>query len=292
MILLVWLGVLAMLLALGLAILARRTIWGLRLRPANPSCTPSSELIILAARLVRGANMEVVPLLADWQARGVLAVERVGPDLNAEPRAAASPGPEWRFTVRDASGLGEVELSLLAAFVPSAPSTGATYLLRRDDVDARDRIWDAVRLAVGRQRASFGVMPRVAIPAAIGLIALAALGGVAALVGSVASGAGSTSIAFAFLGAFAMIVVVSISCRGGRRPTDGERDYRQGIRDLEAWVRETTEPNPALGGWAMLWNLPGVWATEAPEEVQRIRGRDRSFLRGDFARGIPEPAAL
>lgn len=281
-----------MVLSLVLTIIARRTIWGARLRPATPNPTPPPGPVLLAARLVRGANMEVVPLLADWQTRGVLDVERIGPDLNADPKVPASSGPEWRLTVLDASGLDGVELPLLAAFVPGAPVPGATYLLRREDVDARDRIWNAVRSAVDRQRASFGTRPRVATLTAVGLITLASVGGAAALVGSVLGQAKPMPIALAFLGAIAVIVVVSLICRGARRLTDAERQYRQGIRDVEAWVRQTTEPTASLAGWAMLWNLPGVWATGAPEKVRRLRGRDKSFLRGDFAQGIPEPAVL
>jgi hypothetical protein len=272
--------------ALIAAIVARRTVWGMRLRPPVANPTPPSGPIVLASRLLRGANLEVVPILADWHARGVLAVHRVGPDLPAEPNRASA-GPRWRFVVGDVRGLDAVETQLLSAFVPDA-RPGAESTLEREDIAQREQIAAAVRTALEAQRASFGARPRSGAGVAFALIAAALVGAALAMYGAFA-GNDTSAQAWAIVGAVVGVGVVIALCARAEQPTEAERAYRQQLLDLGEWVKTTESPNPALAGWAMLWNLPGEWAAVVPDEIAALRGRDRAFLRADFARRIPTP---
>lgn len=290
--LIAWAGGVVLLGALVLATVARRRIWGFRLAAATAARDRPAGTVLLAARSIRGAKMEVTPLLADWQARGVLDVARRGPDLTADRRTGAASGPEWQFTVLDASRVDAVELPVLQAFVPAAPARGATALLTREDTATRDAIASAISTAIARQRTTFGPQPLEAPAVAVALVAFAVVGGTAALVGTVVSAAGPVAIAFAFLGAVAGISLVVILCGRARRPSDAERQYRQAVRDLEAWVRSTDDPDPALAGWAMLWDLPGAWQSQMPTPITALRLRDRAFLRGDFAKEIATSTSI
>jgi len=286
MILLGWSGIVALVAAIVLAIIARRTVWGVRLDSAPP--VPARDVpagsVLFAARYLRGYTNELIPLLADWQARGVLAVEQRGTDLVGNARSGAAWGPEWQFTVLDASGLDAVELPVLRLLVADAPQRGASSYLRREDKAARDRILDGVAEAVTRQRALFGPRPIDKAWLAVLLPVLAIGGTLAAIVFFAIGNAGPYPIAWSLLGGAAGSALVIGLCRSGRRPSEAERAYRQSVRNLEGWVHSTTHIDPRLAGWAMLWNLPGPWAAGLPTSISSLVGRDMAFLRGDFVK--------
>jgi hypothetical protein len=290
MLVVAWGGAVMLVGSLVLAIVARRTVWGMKLvsKPPHAAATRPEGSVLLAAHDVRGFTNELVPLLADWQARGVLAVEQLGPFERGSSRTGAAWGPEWRFTVLDASGVDQVEFPLLRILVPEAPTPGATATLRRDDKEVRDKITEGVYEAIKVERDFFGPRPLTKPLLAIGLVALAVVGALASLVGAVVGGAGPYPIAWALLGGGGIGVVIAV-CRGARSPSEGERRYRQAVLDLEAWVHSTPTPDPRLAGWAMVWGLPGAWEASVPDSIASLRGRDRAFLRGDFAaRRIPK----
>ncbi len=291
MMLLGWLGVVLLVASVVLAILARRRLWGLRLRPAAPSSTPPQGSVLLAARAIRGTTMEITPLLADWQARGVLRVERRGADLPMGGGNSVASGPEWHFTVLDASTVDAIELPLLRILVPDAPATGASAVLLQTDAKARDRLFEAVYAAITRQRLAFGPTPSGESLPAVGLVVLTVLAWIAAVVGLAVAGANPVATASAFLGGLFALVTVVLLCRRASRPSDAERRYRQAVVDFGAWL-PTASPDVRLAGWAMVWGLPGAWATALPESITSLRGRDRDFLRGDFARRTPDPVSL
>lgn len=292
MILLGWAGVVVLMASLLGAIIARRRVWGLRLAPATPARKRPHGTVLVAAGILRGARMEVTPLLADWHARGVLDVSRSGPDMAGDTKSGAASGPEWIFTVLDPDGVSAVELPVLQTFVRSAPTRGATARLTREDKKSREAIAKAISDAVTRQRREFGPRPRSAVGLAVLLIAVAGVAGVAAVAGFALGGAAPTPIALAFVGSGAAIGMVILLCRGGRRPSDAEREYRQDVRNLEAWVKSTADPDPSLAGWALLWDLPGAWSTTVAPEITGLRSRDRAFLPGDFSKQIASTTSL
>ena len=286
MILLGWFGIIALVASVVLSIVARRTLWGARLEPAPP--VPARDVpqgsILFAARLTRGYTNELIPLLADWQARGIIAVEQRGTDLVGNSVTGSAWGPEWQFSVRDATGLDEVEQRVLQILIPGAPRSGAVSLLRRDDTEARDAILDGVSAAVSRQQVLFGPRQLANRWLAMLLITLAIAGTLGALVFFAIGDAGPYPIAWAFLGGGAGIALVIAVCRSGRSPSEAERAYRQAVRNLEGWVHSTPSIDPRLAGWAMLWNLPGAWQHELPASITSLVGRDMAFLRGDFVK--------
>lgn len=265
--------------ALAGAIVARRRIWGLRLRPPVANPMPPTGSVLLATYAVRGAGMQLTSVLADWIARGVLEVRRSGPDLPAEVLKGDASGPVWRFVVRDASLLDAVETPLLAALVPD----GVEAVLTREDTAARDRIEAAVHAVRKAQRASFGERPTRHILLAVALELCAVLGALLATVGAFVSG-DATASAGAVLGSVVVVGVTIALCGSASAPAEAERNYRQRVLDIGEWVRTTESPNTALAGWAMLWDLPGAWAAAMPDEISGLRFRDRSFMRGDAAR--------
>lgn len=277
----IWGGVAALLSAVVLAIVGRVRIWGMRLHPAQPSSTRPEGTVVFAAMITRGARMETIPLLADWMSRGVLRVERLGPDLPKDVRTKAAWGPEWRFTILDPSSLDAIERELLAAFVPGDLRPGSVRVLPREDYLARDALYSAIVTASRQQRAAFGQRQRRAPAAAFGVIALAVLGGVGSFLAAVFSSPRPALGGFLFL-AVTGIVAVALVVRGGRSPTEAERRFRQQTRDLGAWVETTDTPDPALAGWAAIWGMPGPWLEVVPQEIANLRARDKAFLRGDW----------
>lgn len=285
-------GVTVLVASLVGAIAARRRIWGLRLVPATAKKKKPDGTVLMAAGLARGARMEVTPLLADWLARGVLRVDRRGPDLPGDPKSGSASGPEWTFTVEDAETVSAIEFPVLRTFVPTAPTPGASATLTREDKVTREAIASSISAAVAAQRAQFGPRPVIALGLAVLLVTLSVLGAIAAVAGFAIGAAGPVAVALAFLGGVAGIALVTILCRGGRRPSDAEREYRQDVRNLEAWVKSTNDPDPMLAGWAMLWDLPGAWAAGVPVGIASLRMRDRAFLPGDFNKGISTPTSI
>jgi hypothetical protein len=277
-----WGGIAALAAAVVLAIVGRIRIWGMRLRPAQPSQTRPEGTIVFAAGITRGAHGETIPLLADWMARGVLRVERIGPTLPRNAATKTAWGPEWRFTILDPSSLSPIERDLLGAFVPGHLQPGDVRELPREDYLGRDALYLAVVRATQQQRAAFGVRQRKAPGAAFGLIALAVLGGAGSFVGAAFTNPAIAGVLF--VPVVAGIGVVTALGRGGIVPTEAERRFRQQTRDLGAWVKTTGIPDPALAGWAMIWLLPGRWPDFVPEEIATLLGRDKAFLRGDWGR--------
>lgn len=291
MIAVAWSGVLLMVASIALSIVARRRLWGLRLAPPTPSSSVPQGSVLLAARSVRGVTQEVTPLLADWQARGVLEVRQEGQVLTMGGGNSVASGPEWHFTVADASRVDAVELPLLQIFVPGAPARGATSVLVQSDTKTRDRILDGVHAAIVRQRDAFGPKPRTEALAGVGLIALSVVASLAAVAGAAIAGAGAVPIALAFMGGLITVVTVALLCGRAQRPSDAERRYRQDVLNLGAWLPGAS-PDARLAGWAMVWNLPGEWATGLPSSITSLRARDRDFLRGDFAQRLPQSVSL
>lgn len=284
MTLIAWAGVTLMVFAIVLAIRARRRIWGRLTGPAVADTTRPNGTILL----IPGAHQWIVPLLTDWQARGVLEVRKQGPELAKDARTGAASGPEWVFTVLDASGVDEIELPVLQTLVPRAPAAGATFTLTREDTATRDALAPSIYEATKRQREAFGVRPVASRLVAVALNLLAIIGGALALAGTIAANfprtnVGSTRVALALFAATIGIATVALICKGARRQTDAERQYWQRAKNLELWVRTTETPNIALAGWAMYWGmLPGIWLERMPTFITQLRGRDGAFLRGDF----------
>ena len=281
---LMWIGMAALLAAVVLAIVGRVRIWGMRLRPAEPQKVRPEGTIVFGARIMRGAHSETIPLLGDWMTRGVLRVERVGPDMAKNPSTKAASGPEWRFTILDPSSLDAIERELLSAFVPGNLQPGDVRVLPREDYLGRDALYLAIVRAVDQQRAAFGARQRRAPVAAFGVTALAWVGGVGSFLAAVLGGT-TMAVAGAVLAyVMAGIAVAMLVVRGGRGPTDAERRFWQQTRDLGAWVTTTDQPDPALAGWALIWGLPSAWHDVVPEEIGSLRARDSAFRRGDWAR--------
>lgn len=283
MILIAWAGIALVITAIVLAVRARRTIWGRATGPAVADATRPNGTILM----ITGAHQWTIPLLADWQARGVIDIQKRGPELAKDERSGRSSGPEWIFTVLDAATVDEIELPVLQALVPDAPASGATFILTREDTATREALTASIIDARGRQRAAFGVRPVASRYLAAGLVALAVLGSALALAGTIAANfprtsSGTNGVAWAVVAATVGIATVALICRGARRVTDAEREYWQRARNLELWVRTTTNPSMALAGWAMYWgHLPGPWIEKMPESITQLRGRDGAFLRGD-----------
>lgn len=286
MILLGWLGIVALLAAVVLAIVARRRVWGARLEPAPP--VPTRDVpkgsVLFAARQIRGFTNELIPLLADWQGRGVIAVEQRGLDLVGDGATGAAWGPEWQFTVLDATGLDEIDQRVLQILVPGAPQRGAVSYLRREDTAARDALLDGISAAVILQRELFGPRSLAKPWLAVLLGALAITGTLCAIVFFAIGHAGPYPIAWSVLGGGAGIALVIGVCNSGRGPSEAERAYLQSLRNLEGWVYSTSAVDPRLAGWAMLWSLPGAWQKELPASITSLVGRDMAFLRGDFVK--------
>jgi hypothetical protein len=292
MIAVAWGGVLLMMVSAVLAVVARRRVWSMRLNaPAESTKIPEGS-ILLAARAVRGVTREVTPLLSDWIARGVLEVSQTGGEPSAGRSDSFASGPEWHFTVLDASTVGPVELPVLRAFVPEAPAAGAEFTLLQRDARTRDRIFDAIHAGTVRQRAAFGPKPLGESLIAVGLVALSIAGTVAAVGGLVVGGVGPVPIAFAVAGGLVAVATVLIASSSRHRPSNAEREYRQDLINMESWIRSVTTPDPRLAGWAMIWDLPGAWPHALPPSILLLRRRDPDFLRGDFSRRSPEPAPL
>jgi hypothetical protein len=286
------LGVVGCVLLLAAAIAAvfgRLRLWGRRLGPASPSDDAPRGSLLLASRDERGAHAELVPLLADWQLRGVLRTEAVGPALAAAPADAAAPGPVWRFTAGPAIASADaVETIVLGAILDGAPSV----VVEREDVAWRDRLFVAVSAAVDAQRAGFRGSRRRLPGLRAALIAVAVLAAVAWLVGAVAT-LSQDLASLAWLAVLVPVLLIGVVLvTAWPSPSTEERRYLQAVRDLRAWVRSTEQPIPALGGWAMIWNLPGHWSDILPKEVTMLRHADRAFVRGDLAQTIPEPFSL
>lgn len=290
MIVLAFGGAAVLLLVAVVTVVARARLWGARLRPAAPSPVPPAGPLVYASRSERGANAELVPLLADWQLRGVLLTGRSGPALAASPTTSASPGPVWQFTPGPAIDSADpVEYIVLSAIL--AGSSGEPVVVQREDTEWRARVQTAITEAVRAQRARFGEeRPRSRALRPL-LAALSILSGLACLVGSFLSSNDTAGLAWLSIGVPLVVVLTVLVALWPAKP-QAERRYLQATRDLQAWVRSTDRPAPELGGWAMIWNLPGPWPAVLPEDVAGLLHMDRSFLRGDFARTIPEPFSL
>jgi len=283
-------GAAALLLLAVVTVLARVRLWGARLRPATPPSVPPAGALVSASRSERGANAELVPLLADWQLRGVLLTQKSGPALAASPTTSASPGPVWLFTPGPAIGSADaVESIVLSAIL--AGSSGEPVVVQRDDVAWRARVQAAITEAVRVQRVHFGDERARSWALRPLLAGLSILSGLACLVGAFLSSNDTAGLAWLSVGVPLVVVLTVLVALWPAKP-GAERRYLQATRDLEAWVRSTDRPLPELGGWAMIWNLPDPWPAALPEDVVGLLHMDRSFLRGDFARTIPEPFSL
>lgn len=273
--------------ALAAAIWARVRLWGARLGPEVASSTPPSGPLILASASERGRYMEFVPMLADWQVRDVVRSESVGPYLPQSFEHKRSVGREWHFTAGERiAQVHPIETIVLAAMFGGEPHPGDRIVLERDDVDWRVRVSDAVVEAIRVQRSLFGEeRPRAPWMRAL-IVAAAVLGAVGLVLGAAGAGTGTAVLAWAIVGSIVLAgVAVVIALLPAK--SAAERDYLQGVRNLRAWVHTTAEPDLALAGWAMIWNLPGAWATAVPESVARLSMVDRSFVRGDYRPARP-----
>ncbi len=280
-------GVLLLLLALVVSVVARVRLWGARLAPATASPVPPAGSLALASRSERGAFSELVPLLAHWQLHGILLTEKSGPSLVAAP-PTASAGPVWRFTAGPAVNSADpVDLIVIGAML----GTQHTVVVEREDIGWRTRVQAAIDAAVTTQRAGFGTEKPRAWALRPLLAAVSVLSGIACLVGAFLSSSDTAGLAWLTVG---VIVTVAVTLLVALWPakSGAERRYLQAVRDLGAWVSTTDQPTPALGGWAMIWNLPGAWPAVLPESVTGLLRMDRSFLRADFSRTIPEPFSL
>lgn len=282
----------ALLVVAVVTVVARVRLWGARLRPATASPVPPSGPLVYASRAERGAHAELVPLLADWQLRGVLVTAKSGPALAASPVDSSAPGPVWHFSAGPAVAAAEpVELIVIGAILAGAPHPGAPVVVERDDIGWRTRVDAAVDVAVRTQRAAFGEeKPRSRMLRPL-LAGLAIVSGVLCLVGAFFASADTAMLAWLSVGV-PVLVVVTVLVALWPAKSAAERRYLQAVRDLREWVRTTDQPSPQLGGWAMIWNLPGAWRTALPEDVAGLLHMDRSFLRGDFSRTISEPFSL
>lgn len=283
-------GAAALLLVAVVTVVARARLWGARLRPATPSPVPPAGPLVFASRSERGVNAELVPLLADWQLRGVLLTSRSGPALAASPSTSAAPGPVWQFTPGPTIERADpVEFIVLSAIL--AGSSGEPVVVQREDVEWRTRVQAAITDAVRAQRARFGEeRPRGRALRPL-LAGLSILSGAACLVGAFLSSHDTAGLAWLSVGVPIVVAITVLVALWPAKP-EAERRYLQATRDLGAWVRSTDQPAPELGGWAMIWNLPGPWPAVLPEDVASLLHMDRSFLRGDFARTISEPFSL
>lgn len=284
-------GILLLLVAV-VSVVARIRLWGARLRAAAPSPVPPAESLVFASRSERGAYSELVPLLADWQLRGVLEVRKSGPSLAASSPTSAAPGPVWHFIAGPRLGaVDPVELIVLSAVLGGELRPGATVTVQREDVGWRTDVSAAIEAAVRAQRERFGTEKARARALRPLLAALSILSGLACLVGSFLSSNDTAALAWLSVGV-PVVVALTVLVVLWPAKSPAERRYRQATRDLGEWVRTTSEPVPALGGWAMIWNLPGRWRDAVPAEVADLLHLDRSFVRGDFNRTIPEPFSL
>ena len=271
------------------AFVARARLWGGRIVPGAPSPTPPSIPLLYASYRLRGRHSELVPVLVDWGLRGVMRTDPVGPYVPADRAHTASPGPIWRFTVGQAvTTLTSVEGILLVAMFGHVPVPGESITIERDDVEWRERVQTAIVQAGRAQRAAFGESrPRYGRLRAV-LVVLVIAAGIGTLVGAFTEWLGRNDALLAVV-SVAVPLVMALAITVAVRPavSDAERLFSQQLADLGEWIRTTEEPIPALGGWAMLWNLPGPWADALPEEAARLRNMDRAFLRGDYADTVP-----
>ncbi|MCS0500354.1 hypothetical protein [Protaetiibacter mangrovi] len=274
------------------AVVGRVRLWGSRLAPPTPSEHAPAGSVLLAAQTERGRYSELVPLLADWSIRRVLRVEREGPNLAASPGTSAAPGPVWRLTAAEgAPGVDPVEQGVLAAVFGHHPAVGDAVVVERDDVAWRDRVSLAIADAVTAQRRAFGTEPprRAWLrPVLVGIAVVAGPG----LVAAAGFATGDPALIAWLLVLVPVLVVLTALPALWPAASEAQRAYLQGARDLRAWVVAADRPRTELMGWAMIWNLPGSWRAAAPAEVAALLHMDRSFLRGDFARTIPEPFSL
>ena len=81
-------------------------------------------------------------------------------------------------------------------------------------------------------------------------------------------------------GLLAMIAVL-VLCARPSVPSEQERMFRAQVRGLREFVTtaDVDEVDPALRGWAMLWNLPDPWLDGAEKELLDLRYRERAFRR-------------
>ena len=271
------------------AAVARMSLWGTRLRPAVPSPERPEASLIFAAASERGRHAVLVPLLADWALRGVLGIERIGPHLPASHATSASSGPVWRFTAGAAVGaVDPVELVVLHAMFGALPQAGHSITVEREDVAWRANVSSSISRAVSMQRDRFGTeRPRMPWLGPL-LFLLAVLAGGGVLTGAALGGVSTPALAWLSVGV-PVTVAVAGTLALWPAASPAERRYRQATRNLRSWVRTTDAPVRELGGWAMIWNLPGRWSEVLPPEVTGLLHLDRSFLRGDFSRTIAEP---
>ncbi|WP_166865893.1 hypothetical protein [Salinibacterium sp. ZJ70] len=290
MIALVVLASVVLVAALALAIWARRRFWGARLRGATASSAAPAGSVILAAASERGRYSEIVPLLADWIMRDMMIVETSGAHLSGS-RGAAS-GPIWHFTAgARVTESDPIEQIVLAAMFGSLPHPGQRITIERENSAWREGLAAAVAHATRAQRTGFGEER----PRAQGLRVLIVVAVVLAvpvlLLGAIFGGVDASVLALLIVAALA-VAAVTVAIAVLPAKSDAERRYRQSIVDLREWVRTTPHPDPRLGGWAMIWNIPDPWPTVLPESVVSLRMMDRCFLRGDFGDTVPETFSL
>ncbi len=288
----IWLAIAAAVVLVAVvfaAAAARRRLWGARARSGVPSPVPPGGSVVLAAANERGRHAELVPVLADWMLRGVVEVEKVGPSLPSDRRSGIAPGPVWQITAGSASiSVDPVELGILGAMFGARPSPGLSVTVERDDNAWRERVSSAVANAVTAQREIFGAeRPRLPWLGAL-LFAVAVLAGGALIAGAALAGTSLAGLAWLVVGVPITVTVVGFVVFWPAKSA-AERAYLQATRDFRAWVSTTHEPRRELGGWAMVWNLPGTWSEVLPPEVSGLLHMDRSFVRGDFGDTIPEP---
>lgn len=267
---------------------ARARLWGARLRPAVPAATPPAEPLLYASYRLRGRHSELVPVLADWSLRGVLRVDRIGPNLPASSRDRSSFGPVWRFTVGNAvASLTSVEGILLVAMFGHVPRPGESITLERDDVEWRERVQTAIVTAGRAQREAFGTSAaRYGWLRAL-LVVMLLASGLGVLIGAAVEWPNAfASLAVLFVADLVVVAVAVLVAVWPSKP-EAERRYLQQVGDLGAWARTTDSPIRELGGWAMIWNLPEPWPSVLPSEVAHLVQMDRSFLRGDFSDTVP-----
>lgn|GEM_PF-3287390 len=289
MIVLLLVSAVALLLLVVATFVARARLWGSRVVPGAPSATPPSIPLLYASYRFRGRYSELVPVLVDWGLRGVLRTDPIGPQLLADRPHQASPGPIWRFTVGKAvTTLTSVEGILLVAMFGHVPVPGESITIERDDVEWRERVQNAIVQAGRAQRAAFGESrSRYGWLRAV-LVVLVVAAGIGLLVGAFGEWLGHNDALLAVVSvAVPLVMALAITVVVWPAMSDAERRSSQQLADLGEWIRTTEEPIPALGGWAMLWNLPGPWADALPEEAARLRHMDRAFVRGDFADTVP-----
>ncbi len=269
---------------------ARARLWGARLRPAIPTATPPVEPLLYASCRLRGRHSELVPVLADWSLRGVLRIDRIGPNLAASRRSHASLGPVWRFTVGKAVvSLTSAEGVLLVAMFGHVPRPGESITVERDDVEWRERVQTAIVAAGNAQRDAFGASPtRYGWLRAL-LVMLVLASGLGVLIGAAVEWQNALSALAVLFVVVPVVVTVAVLVAVWPSKSAAERRYLQQVGDLGAWIRTTDSPIRELGGWAMIWDIPEPWPSVLPPEVAGLLHMDRSFLRGDFADTVPTP---